>query len=63
MGCVSSKQFKRAKEYEDPNILAKETTCKNLLPFYVQLKKEGNHPCVFLMFICSYICASCSFCE
>nr|CAB3446389.1 unnamed protein product [Digitaria exilis] len=26
MGCVSSKQFKRAQGYEDPNILAKETT-------------------------------------
>ncbi|KAJ1279041.1 hypothetical protein BS78_04G124900 [Paspalum vaginatum] len=26
MGCVSSKQFKRGPGYEDPNILAKETT-------------------------------------
>ncbi|KAF8721668.1 hypothetical protein HU200_022840 [Digitaria exilis] len=26
MGCVSSKQLKRAQGYEDPNILAKETT-------------------------------------
>jgi len=41
MWCVSSKQLKRDKGYEDPNILAKETTCMNLLvPFYLQLKKE-----------------------
>jgi serine/threonine-protein phosphatase 2B regulatory subunit len=26
MGCVSSKQFKRAAQHEDPAILAKETT-------------------------------------
>ena len=30
MGCVSSKKSKRPPGYVDPNILAKETTCKNL---------------------------------
>jgi hypothetical protein len=29
MGCVSSRQFNRTSRYEDPTILAKETTCKN----------------------------------
>jgi serine/threonine-protein phosphatase 2B regulatory subunit len=44
MGCVSSKQFKRAKEYEDPNILAKETTFSvNEVEALYQLYKKISH--------------------
>lgn len=54
MGCVSSKQFKRADaEHEDSSILAKETTCKN--PFLQSL-------CVFLgVHLLTW--PSCSLCE
>lgn len=31
MGCMNSKQFKRRPGYEDPKILASETSCKNIL--------------------------------
>ncbi|RLM80303.1 calcineurin B-like protein 7 [Panicum miliaceum] len=44
MGCVSSKQLKRAKEYEDPNILAKEATFSvNEVEALYQLYKKISH--------------------
>ncbi|XP_039838437.1 calcineurin B-like protein 7 isoform X2 [Panicum virgatum] len=44
MGCVSSKQLKRDKGYEDPNILAKETTFSvNEVEALFQLYKKISH--------------------
>jgi len=44
MGCVSSKQLKRDKGYEDPNILAKETTFSvNEVEALYQLYKKISH--------------------
>lgn len=42
MGCISSKQFKRAAEHEDPAILAKETTCKNSLNYTILQFRNGE---------------------
>ncbi|CAN6237891.1 unnamed protein product [Urochloa humidicola] len=44
MGCVSSKQFKRAAEYEDSSILAKETTFSvNEVEALRELYKKISH--------------------
>lgn len=44
MGCVSSKQFKRAPGYEDPNILAKGTTFSvNEVEALYELYKKISH--------------------
>uniref|UniRef100_K3YZZ8 Calcineurin B-like protein n=1 Tax=Setaria italica TaxID=4555 RepID=K3YZZ8_SETIT len=44
MGCVSSKQFKRAAAYEDSSILAKETTFSvNEVEALRELYKKISH--------------------
>jgi hypothetical protein len=44
MGCISSKHLRRTPGYEDPNILAKETTCKDTAEYYDLKKRFGVVP-------------------
>lgn len=42
MGCASSKQFKRPPGYEEPAVLAAQTTCEHLFTYAFFFQDNGS---------------------